>query len=214
MMSRCPSVVRRPTLAPLCSSNALVATVVPWTIHSLRASISARSMPRATANRSSPSITPSDWSSGVEGTLAIVTRPCASTDTRSVKVPPTSMPMRNTMLAPLARDEAERAILIAFFRRALLGLAPTAATAGMGIDHVAGPQHDAGFLGLDLAAGLAGRLQPISMRHAVLAAEQAAGAVFDPVARGVADGGRRRLDNQLQFAARSATVAAIATAVG
>ena len=54
------------------------------------------STPSASARRSRPSMTPSDWSAGVEGALASVTRPAASTATRSVKVPPTSMPIRYT----------------------------------------------------------------------------------------------------------------------
>src|SRR5437899_8659275 len=44
MTSRCPSVVSRPTFAPLRSSSALVATVVPWTMRSVLASRPARSV--------------------------------------------------------------------------------------------------------------------------------------------------------------------------
>ena len=62
----------------------------------------ARSRPagRARSSRAPPPAArarpsrPSDWSAGVEAALAMVTRPAASTATRSVKVPPTSMPMR------------------------------------------------------------------------------------------------------------------------
>ena len=46
--------VSRPTLAPLCSSKALVATVVPCTIHSVRANIAARSTASPSASRSRP----------------------------------------------------------------------------------------------------------------------------------------------------------------
>jgi hypothetical protein len=42
----------------------------------------------------SPSIRPTDGSDGVEAHLAMATEPRSSTATRSVKVPPTSMPMR------------------------------------------------------------------------------------------------------------------------
>ena len=50
-------------------------------------------------------MTPSDWSAGVEGALAIVTAPCASTQTRSVNVPPTSMPIRSTAQRPSAETK-------------------------------------------------------------------------------------------------------------
>ena len=92
--SRWPPVVSRPTVAPLRSRMALVATVVPCTMRSVRPSRVATSSPIAPASRSSPSSTPTDWSAGVEGALAIRVSPSRSTATRSVKVPPMSMPIR------------------------------------------------------------------------------------------------------------------------
>ena len=52
------------------------------------------------------------------------------------------------------------------------------------------------------------------MRLAVLAAEQAAGAVLDAIARRIADGGLGRFDDELELAARTAAVASVAAAVG
>ncbi len=93
MTSRWPSVVSSPTLAPLCSSSALVATVVPCTMRSVCASSAPRATPSISASRSSPAITPIEGSSGVDATFAKVDRPASSTATRSVNVPPTSMPI-------------------------------------------------------------------------------------------------------------------------
>ena len=53
-----------------------------------------------------PCDTPTDGSSGVEGTLAKVALPKSSTATRSVKVPPTSMPIRYITEAALTRFAA------------------------------------------------------------------------------------------------------------
>ena len=41
-----------------------------------------------------PRMTPSDWSDGVEAVLVKVKEPSGRASTKSVKVPPTSMPMR------------------------------------------------------------------------------------------------------------------------
>src|SRR5438034_7075270 len=98
MTSRWPSVVSRPTFAPLRSSSALVATVVPWTMRSVLASRPARSVPHSPASRPRPSMRPSDWSRGVDAHLAMTTRPVSSTAARSVKVPPTSIPIRHIAL--------------------------------------------------------------------------------------------------------------------
>src|SRR5574341_2194270 len=106
MTSRWPSVVRRPTLAPLRSRSALVATVVPWMIDSVRARSPATSSPRSAARRPRPSISPSDGSRGVEADFAMTTRPRASTAARSVKVPPTSIPIRYTALTCRGGREA------------------------------------------------------------------------------------------------------------
>ena len=75
-----------PVRAPLRSSNALVATVVPWTTVAIWLKSSTRWR--------MPSMKPFDWSSRVEGTLAVVTvRPASSQTKTSVKVPPTSTPI-------------------------------------------------------------------------------------------------------------------------
>src|SRR3954447_25318486 len=89
-----PWVVMSPTRAPLDSSTALVATVVPWT--TLPRSPGA--MPAASQIRRTPVSTPRDGSDGVEG---VFTRHCrwspSSTRKRSVNVPPTSTPSRYAM---------------------------------------------------------------------------------------------------------------------
>ena len=88
---RNPSVVTRPTRAPLPSRIALVATVVPCST----CAISRGSTPAAAQTFARPLITPSAWSAGVEGVLARHVRPVSSsTRSRSVKVPPTSTPKR------------------------------------------------------------------------------------------------------------------------
>ncbi len=61
-----------------------MATVVPCA----NAATSSGSAPSA----AQPASTPSDWSRGVEGTLAMRIRPSGATATTSVKVPPTSTP--------------------------------------------------------------------------------------------------------------------------
>ena len=43
-------------------------------------------------------MSPSDGSAGVDAAFAIVTRPSPSIAATSVKVPPTSIPMRNPMV--------------------------------------------------------------------------------------------------------------------
>src|SRR5262245_61943027 len=98
------------------------------------------------------------------------------------------MPMRSMGLAPIAGNETERAIPGALLGGALFRVAPAAASAGMGVDHVAGLEHNARLLGRNLPVGKARRLQPVSVRPAVLAAEQATGAVPDAIARRIADG--------------------------
>ncbi len=80
-------------LAPLRSSSALVATVAPCTMRCVCASVSPRVSPSLPASSSSPLSTPMDWSCGVDGDFANEVAPCSSMATRSVKVPPTSMPM-------------------------------------------------------------------------------------------------------------------------
>src|SRR5262249_19962437 len=68
---------------------------VPCTIRVVSTRRRRRSSESSLASRSRPSMTPSDGSTGVDADLASVTRPASSTATRSVKVPPTSIPTRN-----------------------------------------------------------------------------------------------------------------------
>src|SRR6266508_2698425 len=90
-----PSVVIRPTFAPLPSSTALVATVVPcmmWVI-------AAGDTPARRQTLSMPASTPTEGSAGVEGTLVRTWRPVSSSKSkRSVKVPPTSTPSLRGMM--------------------------------------------------------------------------------------------------------------------
>ena len=69
-MCRNPRVTIRPTSAPRRSSTAFVATVVPWRM----ASNSGRPTSARVAASRMPSITPTDWSSGVLGVFASQTR--------------------------------------------------------------------------------------------------------------------------------------------
>jgi hypothetical protein len=73
--------------ATLPSSSAFVPTVMPWTKRSTpSAPAAARSSAASTA-----AITPSDWSLGVLGALAVTSR-SPSSRAASVNVPPTSTP--------------------------------------------------------------------------------------------------------------------------
>src|SRR3954452_13586078 len=92
-----PIVVIRPTRAPLLSSTALVATVVPCTM--LRSS--AGEVPACAQMRLTPASTPSDGSPGVEGVLTRTSLSSESlTRNRSVNVPPTSTPRRKAISRP------------------------------------------------------------------------------------------------------------------
>ena len=85
--SRKPSVVIIPAFAPLRSSRALVATVVPWIIveTELKSRLVAAIIPLKN---------PLDWSPLVDGTFSTCTSPnTSSSDRISVKVPPTSTPI-------------------------------------------------------------------------------------------------------------------------
>ena len=89
--SRKPAVVTSPTRAPRRWRMAFVATVVPWTMRRTRP---------AGASPSSPSSTARASSLGVDGTFASRIAPVSSSiATRSVKVPPTSIPA-TTMRVP------------------------------------------------------------------------------------------------------------------
>ena len=61
-VSRKPRVVMRAQRTPLRSSTALVPTVVPWTTVSNSCAVS--------PSAARPAMKPSDWSAGVDGTLA------------------------------------------------------------------------------------------------------------------------------------------------
>src|SRR3569833_1533330 len=90
-MSRNPSVVIRPTLAPVRSSTALVTSVVPWTMSFTWSAV----VPLSASDRLIPSMTARLGSAGVVGSLQVWVRPrVSSCSTRSVKVPPTSTPIR------------------------------------------------------------------------------------------------------------------------
>ncbi len=88
---RKPLVVTSPTVAPLPSRMALVATVVPCSTDVT----SDRSMPASRQACSMPESTPIAWSAGVEAVLARQVAPLSSSTSRtSVNVPPTSTPSR------------------------------------------------------------------------------------------------------------------------
>src|SRR5574341_2267354 len=82
--SRKPRVVTRPTTAPRPSTIAFVTMVVPWATDA-----GGRPAPSIVV---SPLTTPSAGFAGVVGTLPLRSRPDGSRTTRSVKVPPTSIP--------------------------------------------------------------------------------------------------------------------------
>src|SRR5205085_3960410 len=71
-----------------------------------------------------------------------------------------------------------------------------------------------GLLGLDRARRLTLGVQHVAVRRAVLAAQDAAGAVLHAVARGVADGGLGDLGDHFEHAARAAAILAVAARVG
>src|SRR5574337_250638 len=93
--SRKPSVVSRPLRAPVLVRVALVVTVVPCTIESIRganaSSVIGGSMLAAMSVR--PLTTAIDGSAGVDSDLKIAGSAPLRVMTKSVKVPPTSMPI-------------------------------------------------------------------------------------------------------------------------
>ncbi len=68
--------------------------VVPCTMASVPVSRSSTETPSAAASWAMPLPTPALWSSVVVGVFSSTTVPSARRNTQSVKVPPTSMPMR------------------------------------------------------------------------------------------------------------------------
>src|ERR1022692_1009013 len=86
-MSRNPAVVASTTFAVRPVSSAFVATVVPWKIIRMAAGTTPCAASEASARSNAR-----PGSSGVDGTLAISTRPSEVVAIASVKVPPMSMP--------------------------------------------------------------------------------------------------------------------------
>src|SRR5271169_6398409 len=90
-ISRYPAVVIMPVTAPSCSNTALVPIVVPCNTWS----IAGRGRSKRSHSSPIPATTPRDGSSRVVGVLWIKVRPdSVSAKTMSVKVPPTSTPIR------------------------------------------------------------------------------------------------------------------------
>ena len=82
------------------------------------------------------------------------------------------------------------------------------------MEDVAGPQHNARLLGLDGAVGSTSGLQPVPMRPAILATGEAARAILDAIACGVAQSRAFRFDDKLEFSARTSAMATVTPAVG
>ena len=92
--SRWPRVTSSPVGAPFISIMVLSAVVVPCTTMSIWRQRSSSERSKRSASWPMPFITPIDWSSSVVGVLSRTTSPAGVTQIRSVKVPPTSHPMR------------------------------------------------------------------------------------------------------------------------
>ena len=75
MTSLCPRVVTSPTLAPRFCTIALVPTVVPWETSAVSDSSADTGRPHLRAAASSAFMRPSAKSPGVDGALALTTRP-------------------------------------------------------------------------------------------------------------------------------------------
>ena len=104
-----PAVVSRPPTAPFSSRIMFVTTVDPCRM-SDRASSPTPCVSHACLT---PAMTPSDWSSGVDSTFAIVRSPVSSdTSSTSVNVPPTSTPSLR-LICPPASGRARQALLAA-----------------------------------------------------------------------------------------------------
>src|SRR5262245_36048757 len=120
-----------------------------------------------------------------------------------------SLPRRRQLL----RHEAVLAIARARLPLAL-GRWPVAAAArGLDQEHVALPDRHADFLRLQRANRSAARLEPIAMRQAVLAAEQAVRRVADAVAGRVGDRRLLDIDPQAQHRADAAAMRAVARGI-
>src|SRR5438105_12042996 len=219
-MSRCPAVVSTPTRAPLRSTRAFVATVVPCTRRSVSARSPGRSRPTSPARRPSPSMIPRDGSSGVEADLARATRPVSSTETRSVNVPPTSMPIRYTCRsgrasapeptgpcgparppgAPLRSDEPVSQICGVRMGIAFPRIPVPPAARRFDEEHVARAHRDADLLGAKPPRPRSGD-QPVAMRETVLPPQEPVRRMADAVAGRVRDRRLVDLDPHLQHRA-------------
>ncbi|HAN08023.1 MAG TPA: hypothetical protein DCP89_05935 [Acidimicrobiaceae bacterium] len=100
MVSLKPSVVIKPTTAPLPSNIVLVATVEPWTNSAHSSRMSETVNPKSAAICSTARITPWLGSEGEDGTFATQVDPSESAKTKSVNVPPTSTPIRHGANGP------------------------------------------------------------------------------------------------------------------
>src|ERR1700677_4405016 len=91
-MSRKPRVVSIAVGTPRCCNIAFVATVVPKLMTATCGKNSERDRPSAPAANSRALMTARASSPGIDGTLPCDIRPSSSCTTKSVKVPPTSIP--------------------------------------------------------------------------------------------------------------------------
>src|SRR5215472_9608862 len=196
-----------------------IPTVVPWTIRPVSARSRRRSIASSPASSSRPDMTPSEGSAGVEADLASVTRPASCTATRSVNVPPTSMPMRNTSASPTpARRRtttvrlAHEAVLPVGRSRVGVPLARIAIPSAAGRldeEQGAGRNGNAELLGLEDSL-VPVREHHVAVRQAVAAAEYSVGGMAHAVAGGVAPGRLRGLHAQVEHRADSAAQAPVA----
>src|SRR5262245_61978502 len=224
MMSRWPSVVSMPTVAPFRSSNALVATVVPCTIRSVSARNRRRSSETSAASKSSPSITPIEGSEGVEADFANVTCPSSSTATRSVNVPPTSIPMRNTS-ATLSRPRGawppavlpvhEPVLMIRRACRLVTASRIAITSASRRVDEEHGPWQDrnADLLGLEFTRG-SSRDHSVAVGQTVAAAQDAVRGMPHSIACRIALRGRGRFHAQFEDGPHSTAKASVAGRAG
>src|SRR5262249_43211501 len=92
-------------------------------------------------------------------------------------------------------------------------IAPAAAAARCDLEPVAGIDRDAGFLGADRARRAPGGMHEVTMRRAVGAAENSAGAVARAGAGGVGDRRLLRFDREREQPARAAAKGAVAPGI-
>ncbi len=193
------------------------------------ANSAASSTPSVSASSFSPSSDADRRVSGVEGTLARVAPPKSSTATRSVKVPPTSMPMRYTgcpspqpspRIAGRGRDPWSgrvRGNSVRVTNPFSMSRAMASGSRSAGSPQPPPPPDSSTStssgritrpisLVLIARGGRPSEYERIAMRHAVGAAEDAAGPVAHAVAGGVADRRLGGLDDHLDDPAGSAAI--------